>query len=384
MIGNFSFPTDIRVGGGRINEIAAACRAHGISSALLVTDRNLAGGEVVGAVERVLRGGGIDCAVFAGVQSDPGEEAVKAGVAACAGCDGVVAVGGGSAMDAGKAIAFMRAQDAPIWEFEDKGDLWRSAKTDGILPIIAAPTTAGTGSEAGRAAVISRADGEKKVIFHPQMLPRVAVLDPNLTVGLPPPLTAATGFDAFAHAWEAFCAPAYHPLCDGVALGALRLVNDALPRAVADGGDLAARTDMLVAAAMGAIAFQKGLGAVHALSHPLGAIYHKHHGLLNAVLLPYIVAHNRAAVADKLAAAARLLNLRPANGGGIIRRLLDLRRATGVPHTLAELGIDDSRADDIAAMALRDPTAAGNPIPLTAAACRDLLKRAIDGDIAAD
>ena len=388
MRADFSFPTAFWLGAGRARELPAALAAAGISRPLLVTDAALAESAVFAQVKRAL--GKSDFAVFSQTRADPDLDCVQAAAAALrdSRADGVLAVGGGSALDAGKAAAFLLNQSRPIWEFEDVGDNWRRANPD-IAPIVAVPTTAGTGSEVGRAAVISGPDG-KKVIFHPKMLPAVAVADPELTRGLPPHLTAATGFDALAHALEALCAPTFHPLCEGIALEALRLIRAHLPRAFASGDDLAARTAMMAAAMMGAVAFQKGLGAAHSLSHPLGFLCHAHHGLLNAILLPYVAARNVAAdqsgaTAEKLSRLARLLDLSPPDAEGVLRWLLDLRRDLGIPHSLAAAGIaadaDAARLAEIARMAARDPTAATNPVRLDEAECARILAAALAGEI---
>ena len=381
--GDFSFPNDFRLGAGRIKELALACGDAGIRRPLLVVDAGIANGAIAASAMDSLVGGKIQCAVFADVKSEPAASVVDSGVAAFRrnNCDGAIGLGGGSALDSAKAIAFAAAQTLPLWEFEDVGDKWKKANAK-IPPIIAVPTTAGTGSEVGRAAVISRDDtNEKKIIFHPKMLPQIAIADPELIRALPPPLTAATGFDALAHAVEALCAPTYHPFCEGIALNAIALIHNALPRAFHNGGDLSARANMLSAAAMGAIAFQKGLGAVHSLSHPLGAIYHKHHGLLNAVLLPYVLAWNRAAIEDKLKTAARLLNLNPRDGAGVIQWIIHLRKELKIPHTLAELEMDDSRKHTVAQMAMRDATAPGNPIPMGESDFASLFDNALRGEL---
>jgi alcohol dehydrogenase len=319
--------------------------------------------------------------VFSDVRSNPVESNVERGVVAlrAGGHDGVVAFGGGSALDVGKVIAFMAGQTRPMWDFEDIGDWWTRADPAGIAPVVAVPTTAGTGSEVGRAGVITQeATHTKKVIFHPGMMPKVVLCDPALTVGLPPRLTAGTGMDALAHCLEAWCAPGFHPMADGIALEGMRLVKDGLVRAVADGTDMEARAWMMAAAAMGAVAFQKGLGGIHALSHPVGALYDTHHGLTNAVFMPYVLVHNRPAIAARLARAAAYLEL-PASFEGFLDWVLALRAAVGVPHTLPEFGVDDSRFAEIAAMAVVDPTAGGNPLPLDEAAALAMLAAARDG-----
>ena len=384
---DFSFPLSFWLGAGRTRELPQALQQAGISRPLVVTDSALAQSAVFARVLDAL--GKSDFSVFSQAQSDPDAECVRRATEAMRenNADGVLAVGGGSALDAGKAAAFMLRQTLPIWEFEDVGDNWRRASTN-IPPVVAVPTTAGTGSEAGRAAVVSGPEG-KKVIFHPQMLPAVAIADAELTRDLPPHLTAATGFDALAHGMEALCAPTFHPLCEGIALECLRLVHRSLPRAFSSGGDLRARSEMMAAAMMGAVAFQKGLGAVHSLSHPLGFLLKAHHGLLNAILLPYVVSRNCEAdasgrTARKLARLARFLELSPATAEGVLKWLLDLRRDLGIPHSLSDAGIlraDDSRLDEISRMATRDPTAATNPIPLDETECARILNSALTGKV---
>jgi len=321
---------------------------------------------------------------FADVKSNPTEANLAAGVAAfrAGGHDGVVAIGGGSALDVGKCVAFMAAQERPVWDFEDVGDWWKRARIDGIAPIIAVPTTAGTGSEVGRAGVITREDThEKKIIFHPLMMPKVAIEDPELAVGLPPFLTMATGMDALSHCFEAYCADAFHPLADGVALEGMRIVNTYLPRAVANGSDLEARGYMFAAASMGATAFQKGLGAIHSISHPVGARYDTHHGLTNGVVFPYVLVCNRNAIETKFAPIARALDLPGRDFQAVLTWILDFRKKLGVPSTLAELGVKEADAKLIAADAVKDPTAGSNPRPLTEADFERVTLAAIRGDL---
>lgn len=378
---NWNYPTAIRFGAGRINELAEACAAAGIARPLFVTDPGLRDLPVTDRAVGVLAEAGLPTQVFSEVQPNPTEANVAAGLAMLrdGGHDGVVAFGGGSALDCGKVVAFMRGQTRPMWDFEDVGDWWTRADPAGIAPIVAVPTTAGTGSEVGRAGVITNlATHTKKVIFHPKMMPAQVILDPGLTVGLPPAITAGTGMDAFAHCLEAYASPSYHPMAEGIAVEGLRLVRDWLPRAFRDGSDLEARGQMLVAAAMGATAFQKGLGAIHALSHPVGALYGTHHGLTNAVFMPYVLAFNRAALGDKPDRLAAWLGI--AGGfAGFLDNVLALRAELGVPHTLAGLGLDEARFDEMADMAVADPTACGNPRPLTRADALDLYQRTQEG-----
>lgn len=378
---NWNYPTAVRFGPGRIAELADACRAAGISRPLIVTDPGLAGLPMLARMKALLEGAGLPAAIYSDVRPNPVEVNVMNGVAVlrAGGHDGVVAVGGGSALDCGKVIAFMAGQTRPMWDFEDIGDWWTRADPAGIAPIVAVPTTAGTGSEVGRAGVITNEETHtKKVIFHPAMMPKVVICDPELTVGLPARLTAGTGMDAFAHCLEAYCAPGYHPLADGIAVEGIRLVKEFLPRAVADGADIEARAGMMAAAAMGATAFQKGLGAIHSLSHPVGALYDTHHGLTNAVFMPYVLKFNRAAIEPRIARLAAYIGLE-ASFDAFLAWVLELRRETGIPHTLAGLGVDDARFDLMSEMAIVDPTAGGNPVKLTKEAARGLFEAALAG-----
>jgi len=382
---NWSYPTAIRFGAGRIKELAEACRAAGIERPLLVTDAGLAKLPITASAMGLLKESGIPVALFSEVQSNPVKSNVEAGIAAfgAGGHDGIVAFGGGSGLDTGKVIAFMAGQSRPLWDFEDIGDWWTRADVDKIAPVVAVPTTAGTGSEVGRAGVITQeATHTKKVIFHPKMMPRVVICDPELTVGMPPSITAGTGMDALAHCLEAYCAPSYHPMAEGIAVEGMRLIFANLPRAVTNGNDLEARAHMMSAAAMGAASFQKGLGAIHALSHPVGALYNTHHGTTNGVFMPYVLVFNRPAIEAKINRLAGFLGI---HGGfdGFLAAVLDLRKQTGVPHDLGGLGVDGSRAETIAEMAVVDPTAGGNPVPLTKGGSRKLFDAALKGDVAA-
>jgi alcohol dehydrogenase class IV len=382
--GAWNFPTRVVTGAGRIAELPDACRANGITRPLLVTDRGLAENDLIAGIVRRVRDAGIPISVFSDVKGNPTESNLYAGVAAfkAGGHDGVVAVGGGSALDVGKCVAFMVAQSRPVWDFEDVGDWWTRANTNGVAPIIAVPTTAGTGSEVGRAGVITREDThEKKIIFHPLMMPRIAIEDPELAVGLPPFLTMATGMDALAHCFEAYCVQAFHPLADGVALEGIRIINTYLPRAVETGRDLEARAYMFAAASMGATAFQKGLGAIHSISHPVGARYDTHHGLTNGVVFPYVLTCNRTAIADKIPHIARALDLPRRDFDAVLKWILAFRNKLGVPHTLAELGVKEADARTIAADAVKDPTAGANPRQLTQAEFEQLTLAAIRGDL---
>jgi alcohol dehydrogenase class IV len=381
--GNWNYPTSIRFGAGRISELADACRAACINRPLLVTDRGLAANPMIANALAALRAEGIDVALFSDIASDPtGEDVARGGAALSAhGGDGVIAFGGGSSLDAGKAIAFATLQDRPLWAFEDIGDNFKLADPAKILPVIAVPTTAGTGSEVGRASVIKDVDAHlKRIIFHPLMLPKIVIADPALTIGLPPALTAAVGMDALSHNLEAFFAPGYHPLARGIAVEGARLVKDWLPLAVREPTNIEARSNMLAASEAGATAFQRGLGAMHALAHPLGALYGIHHGLLNAVLMPYVIAANRPAIEAEAAYLARCLGI-----GGSIDDLLAwvtaLRREVGIPNSLAEVGAPSDEIARVARMAVEDPSAGTNPIAFTAADYAAVLRRALAGDL---
>ncbi|HXV28936.1 MAG TPA: iron-containing alcohol dehydrogenase, partial [Sinorhizobium sp.] len=327
----------------------------------------------------ILEAGGLGRAIFAEVDPNPNDVNLEAGIKAFkdGGHDGVVAFGGGSGLDLGKCVAFMVGQTRPVWDFEDVGDWWTRANAEGIAPIIAVPTTAGTGSEVGRASVITNsASHVKKVIFHPKFLPAVTICDPELTVGMPKVITAGTGMDAFAHCLEAYSSPFYHPMSAGIALEGMRLVKEYLPRAYKDGTDIEARAHMMSAAAMGAVAFQKGLGAIHSLSHPVGAIYNTHHGMTNAVVMPPVLRFNRPAIEEKIARAAAYLGIA---GGfdGFYDYVLRLREELGVPDKLAALGVGTDRIDEMAEMAIVDPTAGGNPVELTLDAAKKLFAECI-------
>jgi alcohol dehydrogenase class IV len=380
--GNWNYPTTIWAGPGRIAELAAACARAGITRPLLVTDEGLIGAPMIRNALAALK----DAALFGAVRGNPASRHVEAGLAAyrAGRHDGVVAFGGGSALDAGKVVAFMSGQIRPLWDFEDIGDWWTRADPAGIAPVVAVPTTAGTGSEVGRAGVILNEEThQKKIIFHPQMMPRVVISDPELTVGLPRAVTAATGMDAFVHCFEAFCAPGFHPLADGVALEGMRIIHRYLPRACADGKDIEARGQMMAAASMGATAFQKGLGGVHAIAHPVGSWFNTHHGLTNAVVLPYVMAFNRPAIADKADIIARVLDL-PARGfEGLLGWVLELRRELGIPHSLAEIGVSVDKAEIIGREAAVDPSAGGNPLALDPAILERIFRAAVDGKLEA-
>ncbi|MFN3936752.1 MAG: iron-containing alcohol dehydrogenase [Gemmobacter sp.] len=371
---NWSYPTAVKFGPGRIRELAEHVKAAGIARPLLVTDRALASLPITARALDVLEAGGLGRAVFSEVDPNPNEANMEAGlkVYRAGGHDGVVCFGGGSALDLGKMIALMVDQKISVWDLEDIGDWWTRADASKIAPIVAVPTTAGTGSEVGRAGVLTNsATHKKKIIFHPKLMPAVTICDPELTVGMPKFITAGTGMDALAHCLEAYCSPFYHPMSAGIALEGMRLVFENLPVAYADPGNIEARAHMMSAAAMGAVAFQKGLGAIHSLSHPVGAIYNTHHGTTNAVVMPMVLDFNRPAVEDRIARAAAYLGFA---GGfeGFRSQIMDLRDKLQIPSNLSEMGVERSRLDEMTEMALEDPSCGGNPVEMTRANTRAL------------
>ncbi|MCL9684692.1 iron-containing alcohol dehydrogenase [Legionella maioricensis] len=378
---NWNYPTRIRVGAGRVSELANACKELGMKAPLLVTDPGLASSLLVGKVMQLCQEADLKVGLFCQIKANPTGENVSNGVHAfCVGNhDGVIAFGGGSSLDAAKAIALMVGQKRPLWDFEDVGDNWKRVDVAAMAPVIALPTTAGTGSEVGRASVITDSEQQiKKIIFHPNMLPSLVIMDPELTIGLPKPITAATGMDALSHCLEAYCATYYHPMAESIALEGVRLIKENLIRAYQDGTDLEARTNMLVASAMGATAFQRGLGAMHALAHPLGALYDAHHGRLNAILMPYVLMSNRAAIEEKINRLANYLSLD--NGfNGFLDWILQIRLELEIEHSLADIGIDDAQIDRVARMATEDAAALSNPIIFTQGEYKHILKTALKG-----
>jgi alcohol dehydrogenase class IV len=364
---NWSYPTAVKFGAGRISELAEHCKAVGLKKPLLVTDKALASLPITAQALDILAAAGLGRAVFSEVDPNPNEGNMEAGLAVyrAGGHDGVVCFGGGSALDLGKMIALMVDQKVSVWDLEDIGDWWTRADASRIAPIIAVPTTAGTGSEVGRAGVLTNSrTHKKKIIFHPKLLPAVTICDPELTVGMPRFITAGTGMDALAHCLEAYCSPFYHPMSQGIALEGMRLVFANLPKVYANPGDLDARAEMMAAAAMGAVAFQKGLGAIHSLSHPVGAVYGTHHGTTNAVVMPMVLEFNRPAIEDRIARAAAYLGI--AGGfAGFHAAIMDLRAELNIPQNLTAMGVEFARLDELTEMALEDPSCGGNPIEMT-------------------
>jgi alcohol dehydrogenase class IV len=381
--GNWGFPNSIRFGCGRIAELPAALQELGIKKPLLVTDAGLAALDVTERVMDLCAAAGMPCDLFKDVKPNPTAENVEEGVVAAKefGSDGVIAFGGGSALDAAKAVALMVGQNRPIWDFEDVGDNWTRVNAAGMIPVVAVPTTSGTGSEVGRASVITNAQNHtKKIIFHPDMLPGRVIADPELTAGLPPFVTAFTGMDALSHALEAYSAPGYHPMAEGIAIKAIMLVKDNLPQAVADGGNLVARSNMLAASSMGAVAFQRGLGAMHALAHTLGGLYDAPHGLLNAVLMPYVLVANRSVIEERIGDLALTLKLEP-SFDAFLQWVLDIRTEVGIPNDLAGLDIKDDEAQKVGRLSEIDPSAGTNPILFTADAYAAIFRKAVSGDL---
>ena len=384
LTGNWNYPNSIKAGAGTIKDLPAHCKALGMSSPLLITDPGLAVLPMTQNCVEHCRATGLNCAMFSEIKLNPTDKNVSDGVVAykAGGHDGVIAFGGGSGLDVAKAVALMVGQDRPIFDFEDVGDNWTRVDTSGVAPVIAVPTTAGTGSEVGRASIITdEANHVKKIIFHPSMLPELAILDPELTVCLPAHITAATGMDALSHNLEALCSPFYHPMAEGIAIEGIRIVKDYLPRAVADGSDLEARIQMLVASSMGATAFQKGLGGMHALAHPLGALYDAHHGLLNAILMPYVLKLNRKAIETRVTRLACYLALKNPSFDSFLQWVLDLREQVGIPNDLSGIGIPEKDLALIGTMASEDPSAGGNPITLSPAQYTDLCRNALHGTL---
>lgn len=384
LTGNWNYPTAIVAGEGSVVQLPDCCRQLGMLRPLLVTDPGLAALPMIEMSLTGCRDAGIEAGLFSAIKGNPTGRNVADGLSAfkAGGHDGIIAYGGGSAIDAAKAIALMSGQQRPLWDFVDVDGNWLLADETGIATIIAIPTTAGTGSEVGRAALITDEECHvKRIIFHPKLLPARVILDPQLTVGLPSAITAATGMDALSHNLEALCSPLYHPMAEGIAVEGIRIVSEYLPRAVDNGSDITARMQMIVASSMGATAFQKGLGAMHALAHPLGALYDAHHGLLNAVLMPYVLLVNRSVVGDKLERASRYMNLQNPSFDSFLDWVLRLREKIAIPHSLRDLGIEESKRELVGQMAVADPTAATNPIALSAHEYSELFSRAVRGEM---
>ena len=382
---NWNYPTTVWVGEDRIKDLGNACTKLNIKKPLLVTDSGLAQSEIVKNTLANLKENNIPVELYSNVVGNPTGKNVNEGVAFYKqnNCDGVIAFGGGSGLDVGKAIAFMSGQILPIWDFEDVGDNWTRANSETIAPIIAVPTTAGTGSETGRASVILNEDtGVKNIIFHPKFLPSIVILDPLLTLGLPAKITAATGMDALAHNLEAYCAPGFHPMADGIALEGMRLINKWLLEAVNNGSNVEARMNMLTAASMGSTAFQKGLGAIHSLSHPVNALNNVHHGLSNAIFMPYVLTFNKDVIEEKIIKICNYLELQDRTFNGFINWVLDLRKKLNMPHKLSEvIKEEDFDLARLSKMALADPSTGGNPKPLTENDMKVMYKHSMSGTL---
>lgn len=382
LVGQFNYPSAYRIGAGRIVELATVCRELGVARPLVVTDPGIIGLEWFTPILDTLTADDLSPRVFSDIDANPSVAHVEAGVSVARShrADGVVLIGGGSAMDAGKCVALLVDNPGTVLDYEDAGDNWRRADGAKILPSIAIPTTAGTGSEVGRAAVIvDPADHNKKIIFHPAMQPTAVIADPELTLGLPPMLTAATGMDAFAHCFEAYCAPGYHPMADGIALEGIRLIAENLPLATEDGANLAARTHLLMAASMGATAFQKGLGLIHALSHPVGGVTGLHHGTANAIFQPYVMLHNREVIEERMPRVAQAIGI---DGGfdDVLAWTITLRGRLGLPGDLGGV-VEEAQIPELVRMASEDPSLATNPKPCTLAEIEAVLRRTIAGDL---
>jgi alcohol dehydrogenase class IV len=383
-ITTWNFPTSIRVGVGAIKILPEVCHELGIGRPLVITDQGLASIAFVGDIVTLCNDNGLPAKLFGEVQGNPVganvDDAVRAFKAG--GHDGIVAVGGGSALDVAKTVALIGRQSRELWSLGGDEFDWSDIPNADIVPWVAVPTTAGTGSEVGRSAVITHEQSHsKKIIYHPALMAPVVISDPELTCDLPAHITAATGIDAFVHCFEAYCAPGYHPMAEGIALEGMRLVAEALPRAYDNGTDIEARCWMLTAASMGATAFQKDLGGVHAIAHPIGALYNTHHGLVNAILLPYVMVANREAIAGRMNLLGRILNLDNPGFDGVLQWVLQFRERLGIPHTLKEAGVPDDGIDEIGRRAAQDPCAAGNPITFSAQQYGAIFARALVGTL---
>lgn len=387
LVGNWNYPTAIRFGCGKISELAEACHELGMSRPLLITDPGIAALPMVGESVDICKNAGMACAVFSDIQANPVEKNVTDGVNIYkeGNHDGVIAFGGGSALDVAKAVALMVGQNRPLWDFEDREDWYTRVNVEAMAPVVAVPTTSGTGSEVGRSSVITddrdTSNKSKKIIFHANMLPAKVICDPELTIGLPKNITAWVGMDALSHNMEAYFSPFYHPMGEGIALKGMQLVKEFLPAAVSDGADLVARSQMMIASTMGATAFQKGLGAMHSLSHPCGAVLNTQHGLTNAVVMPYVLERNRSAINDKAIDLARFLNLQNPSLDSLLKWVLELREQVAIPHTLAEIGVAESHIEELSKMAAVDPTVGGNPVSLDVEDMAKLYSNAINGNL---
>tara|TARA_Y100000816_G_scaffold139414_1_gene98746 strand:- start:30 stop:1187 length:1158 start_codon:yes stop_codon:yes gene_type:complete len=381
---NWNYPTSVWVGENRVKDLSEACKNLSISNPLFVTDKDLINLEMVQNIVSDLKQNYNNISIFSNFTGNPVGENVEEGVKVFnkQKCDGVIAFGGGSGIDVGKAIAFMSGQTRPIWDFEDIGDFWKRADENKIAPIIAVPTTAGTGSETGRAsAIINKQTGVKKIIFHPKFLPSIVILDPVLTIDLPPRLTAATGMDALAHNLEAFCAPGFHPMADGIAIEGLKLIKKSLLIAVNNGKNIDARSDLLAAASMGSTAFQKGLGAIHSLSHPVNAQFNVHHGLSNAIFMPYVLTYNKIYIESRIVSICDYLNL-DKSFDSFLNWILDLRRELNIPHKISEvIDINKINIKELSQMALDDPSTTSNPRKLTVNDMQILYEHSISGEL---
>ena len=382
---NWNYPTTMWVGQDRIKDLSIACKNLNINRPLLVTDKGLASSDIIQNSLSNLKQNSFEVILYSNVIGNPTGTNVDEGVGIYRknNCDGVIAIGGGSGLDVGKAVAFMSGQDLPIWDFEDVGDNWKKAKSNSIAPIIAVPTTAGTGSETGRASVILNEDtGIKKIIFHPKFLPSIVILDPLLTKSLPPDITAATGMDALAHNLEAYCAPGYHPMADGIALEGIRIINNWLLAAVEDGSNIEARMNMLTAASMGSTAFQKGLGAIHSLSHPVNALNNIHHGLSNAIFMPYVLTFNKNVIEKKIVKICEYLEFQNKTFDEFLNWTLNLRKKLKIPHKLADvIEPDKIDIDRLSKMALDDPSTSGNPKKLSLEDMKIMYQHSITGEL---
>ena len=382
---NWNYPTTMWVGQDRIKDLSFACKNLNINKPLLVTDKGLASSDIIQNSLSNLKQNSFEVILYSNVVGNPTGTNVNQGVEIYRknNCDGVIAFGGGSGLDVGKAVAFMSGQDLPIWDFEDVGDNWTKAKSNSIAPIIAVPTTAGTGSETGRASIILNEDtGVKKIIFHPKFLPSIVILDPLLTISLPPDITAATGMDALAHNFEAYCAPGYHPMADGIALEGIRIINNWLLAAVEDGSNVEARMNMLTAASMGSTAFQKGLGAIHSLSHPVNALNNIHHGLSNAIFMPYVLTFNKDVIEKKIIKICEYLEFQNKTFDEFLNWTLSLRKKLNIPHKLSDvIELEKIDIDRLSKMALDDPSTNGNPKKLSLEDMKVMYEYSISGEL---